>query len=155
MSLEILEFERQTEAFCDSALLHGVVAGLAKLVGGKPLEDSEKKILEDMGDLFGQMDWYSEQYKRNEHPELRGKATDLRPLFYREILNLSVQLKSNGIHFLYDKHYSNRIYETLKSGGRTVALAPNELAQVQLVFNSIQKAVLTSIDHNGHPNPIF
>ena len=126
----------EAELLSAASRLQTVATGLKKIIGGELLEDRERDGLDSFGDLFGEIDWRSKHYKRHENPELSAMATRLRPIFYGKIIELKVPL---------DADYSERVYQTLKSAGRKVALSPPELVQVQQVFQLMSDKILSGL----------
>jgi len=88
------------------------------------------------------MDWrLKKPYHTGKSSELCVAATRLRPLFYKKLIELGV---------MCDKGYSERIYQTLLSGGEKIELSPEELQQIQEVFHSISKEILSRMQ--AHKN---
>ncbi|MBU3912881.1 MAG: hypothetical protein KKE50_02190 [Nanoarchaeota archaeon] len=136
MAETILDMEREAELSSASSQLQTVATGLQKLIDGKDLEDREREELNRFGNLFGQVDWMSGHYRRKEHPELCVIATRLRPVFYRACVKSTVP---------FDRDYSEKIYKTLKSAGRELALSPQELQQAQIVFHAMSEEISSSL----------
>lgn len=129
-------YEAEIPAACSR--LQTVASGLQKLITGEKLEGGEEAELNRFADLFGEVDWRSEHYKRHEHPELSVMATRLRPLFYSKLIELEIPC---------DRAYSERIYQTLKSAGRKIAVSPQELPQVQKLFQSMSDEILSGLQY--------
>jgi hypothetical protein len=117
--------KREKEFFSSSIKLQAVATGLKKLLDGNPLDPFEIKGFDYMGDLFGELDWESRHYKKEEHPELSAIATELRPFFYKAILVKKINFVPG---------YSRRIYQNLKSAGEEKSLSYEEIFQVQGIF---------------------
>ena len=134
----ITDMKDEVELLSASSRLQTVATGLKKLIDKELLENTERDELTRLGELFGQIDWDSEHHKRNEHPELSVIATQLRPTFYRKLTELKVP---------FDKDYSERVYQTLKSAGRKISLSPHELVQVQQVFQLMSYEILSGLQY--------
>ena len=132
---------KRAESSIACSQLRTVADGLSRIIGNQPLESRESKGLASFADLFGEIDWHSEHYKRKEHPELCIKSTTLRPLFYETILDLKCPL---------DADYSERVYRMLKSSGKENTLSHPEMLKIRDVFNSMSDKILSSLQ--PHPD---
>jgi hypothetical protein len=112
---------------------------LRRLSKGQILSHDEKEEIAKMGDLFAEIDWESKPYKKTAHKELFTIANELRPLFYKTVLDQKIY---------FDSGYSERIYLTLKSPDNP-SLSFEELSQVQEIFKSMSDTIILKIQPNS------
>jgi hypothetical protein len=128
---QMWDMQVRSELFLHHQKLRTVSDGLSKLINGRHLTAFERNIFDYMGNLFGQIDWKSEHYEKNEHPELSVIATRLRPFFYEAV----------GDRFFQNSKYLEGIYKTLKSGGEEKVLSQEELYKTQQIFELMIKNI--------------
>ena len=133
-----MQIER--DLLASSSRLLTVATGLKKIVDGESptLEGRERQELVRMAHLFGQIVCNSKYSIREEHPEFEMEATRLSPIFYRKLIELKVP---------FDRAYSQRVYQTLKSAGKRVALSAQELSQVQQVFQEMSDGIVSGLQY--------
>lgn len=125
------------ELFMASARFQSVASGLKKIIDGQKIEGTEAEHLSWTGDLTGRMDWISQQ--GSEHPELSVLATRLRPTYYSALLRVGVP---------YSDTFSQRLHETLQSGGRDNHLNTEELARAHLVYQEMATCILSYLQNS-------
>ena len=128
------DFKEYTELFCASTRLQSVAIGLREIIEGQ--ENAERGNFEWGANMLGQMDWNSKHFLKRENPELCVIATELRPKFYETILKLGIP---------FNKSFSERIYETLRSCGKRVQLRTEELKQAYQMFQSMADDTLAEL----------
>lgn len=133
------DFQDKANYFEVSSKLRQVSEGLAKILQNEQLTDFEKGLFDWAGDLFGQMDWDSPHWGKEEIPlgvfEL---ATNLRPLFHEKINQLNIPLKQ----------YSENFYKLLKSQG-TGLYEKERINQLKTLYPEMSKEIFNRI-HQGH-----
>lgn len=128
--------QEEVNLFEWSSKLNFVVSGLQKIINGEKIDDIEKETFEWAGKLIGQIDLDSEHYKNMESPELCCVATQLRPKFYQAIIENQIE---------FNDELSERIYETLRSGGKNINLSKQELENICQVYKTISESLIAKL----------
>ncbi|MBU1129514.1 MAG: hypothetical protein KJ949_02700 [Nanoarchaeota archaeon] len=133
----MINLQEEVKLFCASSKFQSISTGLGKIIEGQKINKEEKEIFEEVGNLFGQIDLDSKYYMK-EHPELCVIATELRPEFYKTLLNLKIPFNQN---------FSERIYNTLKSYGKNMQLKREELNQMYKLFETMSTNIITKLQY--------
>ena len=134
-----INLQKTSELIIASSKLQTVATGLQKIVDGNKLSDYELEAFNWAGDLYGRLDWHSTLHRNNEHGELESLASELRDIFYKNLLQFAI---------LLDNDYSERTYQTLKSP-KDCKLSNEESLQIKTLFEAMHDYALGTLQA-GH-----
>lgn len=130
-----LDLQDRAELFSASVKLQDVATGLKQLIEGQPTKKTEN--VDWVRKLIGRIYRGSEQYQRGEHPEMENIAANLRPLFYRTLLQLEIT---------FDPVLFERVYEQFDSPGTAAHLPKEALEQAYRLYQRMATGLLTELN---------
>lgn len=129
-----IDLQERAELSVASVRFQDVATGLKQIIEGQPAKKTES--VDWVRKLIGRIYRGSEQYQREEHPEMENVAANLRPLFYT-LFQLGIT---------YDAALFERIYEQFNSSETTAQLPKEVLEQARQLYQRMATDILAELN---------